>query len=233
MIVMRLGRCKKCCSRSNNPEGQVYPPLAAPKATRAPACPGNVEVAPPAHARGYSISEQVLVRRLAFTLIELLVVIGIIAILAAILVPAVQSSFKKGQRVTAQGDVIKIVNGWKSFYNEYGRWPTNGQENIVTGQAMNAHFVGILTTRYYENMKDNPKNIKFMEVTAEQLDASTNIFLDPWGTPYRVMFDTNFNGRIERQSFAAVYDTVIAWSAGPDTLTTVAADMADDVKSWE
>lgn len=172
-------------------------------------------------------------KREGFTLIELLVVIGIIAILAAILTPAIQSLFKKGERVTAQGDVIKIVNAWKSYYNEYGRWPEQAMENIATGQAMNAYFVSILTARYFENQKDNPKNVKFMEVTAEQLSSSTNIFMDPWGKPYCVMFDTNYSGRIERQSLPAVYDTVIAWSAGPDSLTAVAADTKDDVKSWE
>jgi len=170
---------------------------------------------------------------MAFTLIELLVVIGIIAILAAILTPAIQSLFKKGERVAAQGDVVKIVNAWKSYYNEYGHWPEQAAENISTGQAMNSYFVGILTARYFENQKDNPKNVKFMEVTAEQLSSTTNIFMDPWGTPYRVMFDTNYNGRIERQSLPAVYDTVIAWSAGPDTNTANVADVKDDIKSWE
>ncbi|MFH0908540.1 MAG: prepilin-type N-terminal cleavage/methylation domain-containing protein [bacterium] len=172
-------------------------------------------------------------RRMAFTLIELLVVIGIIAILAGILTPVIQSSFRKGQRVTAQGDVIKIVNGWKSYYNEYGRWPTDARENIATGQAMNAYFVGILTTRYNENLKDNPKNVMFMEVTAEQLASTANLFLDPWGTPYRVLFDTNYNGRIERQTLPVVYDTIIAWSAGPDTNTATDAEIKDDIKSWE
>lgn len=58
-----------------------------------------------------------------FTLVELLVVIGIIALLAAILLPAINSVLKKGEQTKAQAQVKALATAWKNYYNEYGKWP--------------------------------------------------------------------------------------------------------------
>lgn len=167
-----------------------------------------------------------------FTLIELLVVIGIIAILAGILMPAISSISLKGQKVQARGDAKRILAAWKSYYNEYGRWPANAGEGASAGMPMNAYFVQVLAARYFEDLQDNPKRIVFIEFAADQLTSTTNV-VDPWGTPYRVLFDTNYNGRVERNGFSDVYDSVLVWSAGPDTNTSTTAEAKDDLNSWD
>lgn len=170
--------------------------------------------------------------RKAFTLIEVLVVIGIIAVLIAILVPTVQSAIARGQKVQAQGDTRRLLAGWKSFYSEYGRWPTEAREGTDTGMAMNAQFVGILTTRYYEQLNDNPKRIKFMEIVADQI-STNGMMVDPWGVAYHFLVDSNFNGRVERSGFGDVHDNIAIWSSGPDTLSSKPEESLDDIKSWE
>ncbi len=65
-----------------------------------------------------------------FTLIELLVVIGIIAILAAILLPAMNAVARKADNSRAKADVQGLQSAWKAYYNEYGCWPVRKDGGI-------------------------------------------------------------------------------------------------------
>lgn len=59
----------------------------------------------------------------AFTLIELLTVIAIIAILAGLLFPAIQSSMKKAEGAKAQTAIHSLATALSAYYTEYGKWP--------------------------------------------------------------------------------------------------------------
>jgi prepilin-type N-terminal cleavage/methylation domain-containing protein len=177
--------------------------------------------------------------RRAFTLIELLVVIGILAILIGILIPAITGAMGKAERIQAKADTQRLVKGWKAYWNQYGRWPGLADES-VNGVQMVSNIVRILNARYYQegmsgvdSTPDNPMAIQFVEISGNSIDASWS-FVDPWGAPYRVSFDANFDGKVSATNgtpiYAAVYDRVIAWSAGPDTNS---ATIADNIKSWE
>jgi prepilin-type N-terminal cleavage/methylation domain-containing protein len=167
-----------------------------------------------------------------FTLIEVMVVVGVIALLIAILVPTTVTIIKRGEKASAQQNTQRLVNAWKTYYSEYGRWPAGlVSEGQNTGIQMRTPYVLILSTRFriQETDVNNPKGIKFMEFGSDELDASTN-FVDPWGLPYRAMFDTNLDGRVTSTLYNAVYDTVAAWSCGPDGDE---ATTADNITSWQ
>ena len=72
----------------------------------------------PNHTRGF--------QRLAFTLIELTVVIAIIAILIAILLPAIQQAREIGQRTDCQNNLHQIGIALTSLEVEQGVFPSNG-----------------------------------------------------------------------------------------------------------
>ena len=81
---------------------------------------------PAAGERGFALIELPAARkrkRGAFTLIELLVVIAIIAVLASVLLPAMNAALKKADATKARAEVKSLVNAWKAYFNEYGRWP--------------------------------------------------------------------------------------------------------------
>ena len=79
-----------------------------------------------------------------------MIVIAIIGILAAILLPAINSAIKQGEKTRAKADVRSVVSAWKAYYNEYGNWPvTNGIFLAGTSYYSNATegvCNGLLTT---------------------------------------------------------------------------------------
>ncbi len=63
---------------------------------------------------------------LGFTLIEMLVVISIIAILAAILLPALAAAKVKAQKAKAQLEVNQIANAIHTYESDYSKFPVGG-----------------------------------------------------------------------------------------------------------
>ncbi|MGD9647199.1 MAG: DUF1559 domain-containing protein [Pirellulales bacterium] len=63
--------------------------------------------------------------RPAFTLVELLVVIGIIGVLLALLLPAVQHAREAGRRTTCLGNLKQIGAAAQLCHNTHGRFPAS------------------------------------------------------------------------------------------------------------
>lgn len=81
-----------------------------------------------------------------FTLIELMIVVAIIAILAAIALPAYQDYVAKSQMTEA----MSLASGQKVAVSEVfsadGTCPTNGTAGIPTATSINGKYVASVTT---------------------------------------------------------------------------------------
>lgn len=159
--------------------------------------------------------------RLAFTLIELLVVIAIIMILAGILTPVVENAFKRGKITRARSEMSSIVTAIKAYANEYTIMPvasdngygdhvyvgTWGYDMSSSSNPKKANYVYNILRGL--NTTNNPKKMVFLEIPEASLKGTCTLqghehtytadegyFLDPWGNPYLLIMDTDFDDQI-------------------------------------
>lgn len=201
----------------------------------------------------------------AFTLIELLVVIAIIIILAGLLFPAFQAVQNQAKRTQAKNDLTQIVNAVNAYYTEYGKYPlpsTATADYIYGpgGPATNDDLFYALRAVAGGNINGsdaaNPRKIVFINPPYVKdpanprsgigtAAATIGRYFDPWGTPYAIEIDGNYDNQILVNPYALnagatpLQIGVIVWSLGKDQLGGVgspdknAGTAADDVISWQ
>jgi len=192
----------------------------------------------------------------SFTLIELLVVILIVAVLMGLAFPVFQGVMNSAKQTQAKNDLLQIVTAVNAFYTEYGKYPlVTADTTFGTAGASNNMLFDVLRAK---NTAENPRQIIFMSppdvknAAKPQSGIGTNAanagqYFDPWGTPYHVRIDGNYDNQVANPFSAnagseSLQAGVIAWSFGKDaasdsTATTStdknAVKSKDDVVSWQ
>jgi type II secretory pathway pseudopilin PulG len=206
-------------------------------------------------------------RATAFTLIELLVVIAIIIILVGLLYPAYNAVQSQAKRTQAKNDLTQIVSAVNAYYTEYGKYPlaaSDGLADTVFTSPTNYNLFDVLRatglgrdtvdpTDTSGNKNLNLRRIVF--VSPPDVKDTTNPrsgigtdrqWYDPWGTPYNVEIDGDYNNQITTNPYSDTDGSagatplrlgVIGWSLGSDrTLGTAGNGIykgSDDVISWQ
>ncbi len=143
--------------------------------------------------------------RRGFTLIELLVVITIIAVLAAAGFAVGTRALNRARGVSAQSTAVSLDQAVNLFFSEYGTFPTSERE-VTTGSG-SSRFLNALTG---QDQEANPRGIRFLsapEGTRDGEEGGRNGLVyapggdvrglfDPWGNPYTVVLDTEFQERL-------------------------------------
>ena len=149
--------------------------------------------------------------RRAFTLIELLVVISIIAVLAALLLPAL-SGAKKQAKITAAKTEMKNIEGAVSAYQAaYTVAPVklpNTLESAIDYSFSQGNADVIVTLMDVDlganaNHKRNPEKHSFLNpgvlkegTNSAGVSRTDYNFRDPWGNPYIIAFDLNYDNKV-------------------------------------
>ncbi|MDP7048743.1 MAG: prepilin-type N-terminal cleavage/methylation domain-containing protein [Verrucomicrobiota bacterium] len=246
-----------------------------------------------------------------FTLVELLVVIGIIAILAAMILPTLGKAKDSAKKAQAKSEMQNISGGVRAYEAEYSRFPIPTQitaqlktpdytfgtmhmsgnsarrltnpkgellPKIATSgrvQVSNAELVAILRAQEKfrtgrptsnRNHRMNPKKVNFLNAkdvtsTTQGGVGTDGVFRDPWGSPYIVTVDANYDGKTidafyGQGSVSAAErneglngltrvkggyqanSSVLVWSLGPDGLASAdekanQGTNKDNILSWQ
>jgi len=144
------------------------------------------------------------VRRSAFTLIEVLLVAGILAVLAAFVVPRLFQQAQDAKILIAQAAIGRngsFAKALDAFKWDMGKYPETdeGLPALVAPKG---------------SVRDERYKGPYLEQRAEELR-------DPWGNPYEYKCPGQFNEEN--------YDL---WSRGPDGVDDRGREGSDDVTNW-
>jgi len=174
----------------------------------------------------------------AFTLIEILVVMTLIAILMGIGYPAFTSVMESARKTQAKNEEQQIVAAVNAFYTDYGKYPIVTADTTLTGTTAPSNgdlFFSLRAVAQGANAlvngvpAVNPRSIVFIQppVSKDQTNPRsgirtlTSIWYDPWGSPYNVMIDGNYDNSLANPyadtpppGGTPLYLGVIVWSFG-------------------
>ena len=198
--------------------------------------PTNRPPCTPRHPFGYR----------AFTLLELLVVISIIAALAAIATPVTGRVIHQARKAECNQQVTNLITAIKTYQLEYGHIPikTGGAAEGTVLTTDNGDGLELMKCLIGEDNATfgNPKQVAFYEprYTDSQKggwDSTTGSegLYDPWGNPFYILLDHNFDKSIEPTPLdagntAPVRKDVLILSRGHKNDP---AEVDDDLFSWK
>lgn len=163
--------------------------------------------------------------RSGFTLMELLVTVSIIAILAAILLPTINSAIERSEVAEAEAEVQSIATAVQAYYNEYSKLPmpsewAHGQSpDQFTGNNENPDVNGYgkeivyALLGYDDGDVENSRGIVFLKSSGNSTDGT---FKDPWDNQYAIKLDTDYDGKVEYFSGNPMAINAVVVSYGPD-----------------
>jgi prepilin-type N-terminal cleavage/methylation domain-containing protein len=153
-----------------------------------------------------------------FTLVEILVVVGILALLAALIFPAVSFAQRRSREKAAAARIEQLKLALSAYEADFGDYPPTSL--AAPGLATNGTNEGIealvrcLTTRRergpYATFEDkelaNTDEDSLLRDPCDSTIASKELFelVDPWGNPYIYYHNRDYRGgaKLERYILA-------------------------------
>lgn len=186
-------------------------------------------------------------RKNGFTLVELLVVIAIIAVLAATGFTVGTGAINKARKLTAETAASSVATAIEQFYSEYSALPdpgtnttdqtftTNGGDGVALLSILAGKGSGDQNTRgiNFLSIKNAKNGRGGLEYTGDDISA----LVDPWGQPYTIVLDYDYDNQLEDIETVDGVDPVTlrgvrvaVWSAGVADLAD--ADAKTLAKTW-
>lgn len=170
---------------------------------------------------------------------EVVFVLAVALLFVSLVGPGVVGLRRQRQFAQARVEIEALLEAGGRFFSEYGTWPTSqggefgdarfGRER-PNFELMNA--LGAVAGPGNEGGSVNPQHMVFLQVDAAAEGRTAAEFTDPWGTPYQVVVDADFDNTCDvRQSIYGrlLGEGMVVWSCGPDRKS----DTPDDILSWK
>ncbi|MDR0533208.1 MAG: prepilin-type N-terminal cleavage/methylation domain-containing protein [Verrucomicrobiales bacterium] len=196
--------------------------------------------------------------KLAFTLIELLVVVTIIGILAGLSVPAFKMAMDAAKKAQAGSMISNLKVALNAYQADYGTWPAflaaSGNSDSTEISSYDSNGVKLYNTLIGNlNNSDatdaNPRGTVYMEFTKKDLTSGNgNVFngtstlnaagfMDPWGQPYWIKVDGNYDNQIDNLpnksgSSDTINTSIAIWSLGVQTAPIKDSSSGGDRKKY-
>jgi prepilin-type N-terminal cleavage/methylation domain-containing protein len=182
--------------------------------------------------------------RRAFTVIELLIVILIIGILIGFSFPVFQGVLDRAKKVQAKNDLTQIVTAVNAYYTEYGKYPLPAGTVADTIYGPGGTLTNDVLFDVLRNNTDpsgpnlatvtslNPRQIVFVQPSVVRNTSrpmlgvvpngstGAGIWYDPWGSPYNVAIDGNYNNVVRAPSYTDLATTYTRSTDGSDVGVT-------------
>ena len=170
-----------------------------------------------------------------------MVVISIIAVLVALLFPAIKTALLKAETAGSQTKAQMLVTAISAWNATYGSWPVVGVKTNVT---VTANFVQLLTGQITSCsdpwLGTNQNQIKFLDIGKNDLDANQgNAYVDAWKNVYQVVVDQTYSSQVtNRFATSASYPAnICVFTPGPDRLWDkrglTSTTNADNIVAWK
>lgn len=177
--------------------------------------------------------------RQGFTLIELLVVIAIIGLLAGILIPGLNGAFRAAEKRRALGQMKDLEGAFKAYFTEYGEFSPGWEDSDKGYSTKNFEVVNALLNIDTAAGQGKTKGVNYKGIVFLELDAGAREiyddkgeFRDPWGNPYEILLDLNFDDEIAagtgKNQTKAIKSKVAVQTAGADGKWGT----KDDLRTW-
>lgn len=173
-----------------------------------------------------------------------------VLILAALLFPAAPMC-PISPRAQAKNDAMQLITAIKAYDTEYGRLPLTNLHHAFIDETSQAHLLRVLRALDHTA---NPRRVVFFETRdavlkrhwwfqqpsyGAGLHPTSGALLDPWGQPYRIVLDSDYDRKIQSpyQDDKEISAYVIVWSIGKDGVQGSVGKKnilkeSDDVVSW-
>ena len=114
----------------------------------------------------------------AFTLVELLVVIGIIAVLIALLLPALSAARESAQSLKCLSNLRQCYMGFQLYSNDYGGWYPVTSNDLAPGTGTIRTWSNHLVSRYDIGFRANGIRASYLPRAATICPSTVNSVTD-------------------------------------------------------